>query len=345
MDDISKEDVSITDIRRMLGAAENRLQNLNRGDALEVVRRAVFSCRNPLNCLPYAEMQTLEDTVEPIKALVGDRADKIESLYKERNEWIGREAAITLLLDITDTLKKPLIFEHGFGGNSIIFEKARQSIYPTMPQVISDIVSIYGILHHYLPGTESMSLEHRLVQLGMHYALFSSSRWVQEAAEEGFVALAETTLDKIDLSDNKIFEEMAAYIIRLAENAVLFGRIPNPKFQDRVEAIVEEVRGVRELRQQEAGITPLNPLPEKDPAPDHRKIRLLVDEGLATGTRSAIEEGFRRAMEGRNEKSADLLKILREKGGLTVDAPAFEKRPVPTKPETPNGKTPRPIRH
>lgn len=344
MVDTNEEDVSIRDIKRMLRAAENRLRNLNRGDALEVVRRAVFSCKNPLNCLRFAEMQALHDAVNPLKALIGDRADRIESFYKQRNEWEGREAAIALLLDITDALKKPLIFEHGFDGTSIVFEKSRGCIFPTMPQVISDIVTIHGILNYYLPGTESMTLEHRLVHLGM--PLFNSSPWVLEAANEAFVALAEMTLDKIELSDNRIFEEMAAYIIEVAKNGVLFGRfdrIPNPKFQDRVEAIVDEIRGVRELSQQEAGITPINPLPEKGPASDHRKIRLLVDAELPTGTRTAIHEGFRRAIEGRNERSVDLLKILREKGELSVDAPAFEKRPVP-KPETLNGETPKPIK-
>ena len=345
MDDINEEDVSIVDIRRALLAAESRLRNLSRGDALEVVRRAVFSCKNPLNCLRFAEMQMLHDTAVELKALIGDRADRIESFYKQHYEWKGMKAAIALLLDITETLKKPLIFEHGFDGDSVFFEKTRNCIFPTMPQVISDIVTIHGILHHFLPGTESVTLEHRLVQLGMYYGLNSSSPWVQEAANEAFVALAETTLDRINLSDNNLFEEAAAYITKIAKDNVLFGTMPNPKFRDRVEAIVDELGGVREIRQQEAGITPITPSPEKGPAPDHRKVRLLVDERLQTGMRSTIEEGFRRAIEAGNRgKSADLLKLLREKDGLSVDAPAFEKRPVP-KSEIPKGKPQKPIRH
>lgn len=251
MNDTGEEDGSLADVRRMLQAAEGRLQNLNRNEALNVVQRTLRSLSKP-----KCGSEGIPDIMESLEALeLNHRHEK--ALLSDN----GREIAIALLLDIVKVLEEPFVFAYGFDEHARVFSD--------MPQVISDIVSIRGILNYFVLGKDYKSyglfpILERLGQLSRNYT--KSSPWVNAAANEGFVALAEITL-----SDNKGFDEaMATFVIQAAQS---HDKIAGKKeLLDRMTSIVEEIRADIKFRQQEAGVTVDAPAFEKRPVPEKSAI-------------------------------------------------------------------------
>jgi len=313
-DGMDDEDGSLAHLRRMLRAAEERICIRSREEIVELLHRIARGLDElGLEDISKADSGRILDQAF-FRAGRASRDGSMEEVIEAAFDVVKCCAEETTIID------------------SVFTNPRFAQITQRIPAAILDVVLIREILNLVLQkpvddGHVPHSVElHNLYRLGTHFLY--ASPCVNAAAEEGFIALAEMTLGKFELADNKGFEAMTTYIIQVARSHERLGG--KNGFLDRTVALVEELRGTREHMQRESELAEIL-APKGTEGSTGRVPRLYIDPRLPDSIRIPAEEGFRRAVEK-----------MRITGEL-VDAPAFEKRPVP-KPETPNGKTPKPVK-